>query len=292
MANKYQSSSIKQIQANINNIGNYIEGQQSCNFQIHLLEDANYVCSLIEKMDISAGTKRKLVWAIEAVLATTGKNFPQYDKVWQKYVRIEKEEQYSKERHISDITLMDIEEKIDHAKDPETRLILALYAYMPALRGEEWVSLRRWDSPDHLDENWINIQKGYIVVHHYKTMGTYGKRLIYLPQQLVAKIKEYYALRRGTFMLMDDKEQMPTRKLEYILKRELGASTSELRRIYISSVVPLLSNTERLKLSRIMAHSMEMQEFVYRGKSIPVDNAVLERLRFVFSCSDCCTDSL
>lgn len=276
---KYKPASIKQIQTSLNTLSKHIRSEISGELTISTLENAVLISSLIEKMPIPVSAKRLLIWAIEAILATQGKIYAEYDKIWKKYIRLETEEQYSKDRVISDITLMDIENKIETSKDEVSKLIVSLYAYMPALRGEEWVSLRLWNSQDDLKENWINIEQGYIVIHQYKTMKTYGVRKIPVPTELLKIIRKYCATHRGTFMIMNGNDEMSTKKFEYILKRELGISTTELRRIYISSVVPHLTKVERLKLSILMGHSMEMQEFVYKGKEKEANTAVLNRLR-------------
>ena len=57
---------------------------------------------------------------------------------------------------------------------------------------------------------------------------------------------------------------MEAEDLQRYLRRELGVSSNELRKIYITEIVGRLNMEERLGLSRLMGHSVEMQEFVYR----------------------------
>jgi len=159
------------------------------------------------------------------------------------------------------------------------RLILGLYAYMPALRTEDWTSLKRYDGEKELDCNYISVERGRIVWERYKTSGSYGRRELNIPEELLKIVREYYGESRGEYFLMRGSKRMTSEELQRHLRRRLGISSNELRKIYISEVVPYLSKKERMVLGGMMGHSIEMQEFVYRREKGERNEGVLVRLR-------------
>jgi hypothetical protein len=163
--------------------------------------------------------------------------------------------------------------------------ILAVYSLFPPLRGQDWydtmvVKIIDNSNPDvmlaayntKMDAqkcNIYNILTGQLVLKFYKTSKTYGVRVLTLPDELQTIIKEWMKINRTQFLFPTMKTGLPmtqqtfTHRLNSIFSPK-KVSTSMLRKIYVSEMIPTITVAQRKELSLIMAHSLSSQEFVYK----------------------------
>jgi hypothetical protein len=158
-------------------------------------------------------------------------------------------------------------------------LILALYTIIPPLRGEEYYNsiVEECDKKilekciENRDYNFYDPKSGNLVVKKYKTMRKYGTRIIKFPPRLMKiinewlEIKENYLGNKNNKKLFNLSQQAFTETL-FAIFTPFKISTSALRKIYISSCVKGMNGKKRQEIARIMGHSLEMQEFVYKKK--------------------------
>jgi hypothetical protein len=161
-------------------------------------------------------------------------------------------------------------------------LILAVYSLHPPLRGQDWYGTKivNIKNDDKLLENYnivldkdkhniYNIVTGELVLKFYKTTKSYGLRILTLSDELQAIIKNWMTINRTQFLFPTLKtglamtQQSFTQRLNTIFSPK-KVSTSMIRKVYISETIPSMTVTQRKELSKIMAHSLVMQEFVYK----------------------------
>lgn len=279
---KYRDSSISIQEYHIKKMIKAITRKEDFDEKIlQKVEDIETYLSTIEK----ATGKRDVLNSIIAIMNMLTKKVDEevvkkYEELRKIYTKEGKEEVYSREsKALSEWTIAKIGKKVLEMDTSIMRLIIGLYAYMPALRTEDWTSLRRYEGETVLEGNNLNLGKGVMEILDYKTSETHGKRIIVLSEELKVLIREYYGTSRGEYFLMKGEKRMTSEELQRILRKTLGISSNELRKIYISEMVPYLSKKERMKLGTMMGHSIEMQEFVYRRENVEGNEEALNRLR-------------
>lgn len=157
----------------------------------------------------------------------------------------------------------------------EKYIVLLLYTTLPPLRSEDYYKMLLTISKK---ENYINLKTGIMYVKVYKTSKTYGTRKINLPKKIVETLKKWVELQKkfnreletvylmptiGSKLTKPQSQQGFTDLLNRIFKPK-KISSSMLRKIYISEMIDKrLSPEERKKITKIMGHSLEMQEFIY-----------------------------
>lgn len=154
-------------------------------------------------------------------------------------------------------------------------VVLSLYTYLPPLRGEDYFKTRLIKCPSFekclktLPYNFYDLKTNKLVLKEYKTSGTHGTRIIEFPSELSKIIDKWAKINPSDFLIpnLQTKNAMSQSGFTDFLNRLFKPhkiSTSMLRKIYISETVPKLSVSERKTLAKTMAHSLVMQEFIYR----------------------------
>jgi len=156
-------------------------------------------------------------------------------------------------------------------------VILAMYSLYPPLRGQEWFETKTCNIKNNEEffallrdgkHNLYNRHDGTLYIRYYKTSSAYGDRVLILPKSLTKIINKWISYNPSLYLVPNLHTGTPlssqgfTSKLHQIFTPK-DVSTSLLRKIYISYIVPTLSNPERKELAHIMGHSLVMQEFVY-----------------------------
>lgn len=277
----YRDSSIKTFITVIKRVLKGINGND--HFDLKTLLDYTTVKNFLETVP-NIDVRRNMANTIAAIIKAGGYSESYYDK----YIKLR--DVYSKEgkikvipRNITSnvITLEDVAQKAakyansNKYRDRLKNICLLLYSLVPALRLEDWTSLRvnRASSSKSIDtnlENYINLTTGTVSFTHYKTSDSHGLRTFKLPSTVIKALKEWVTLSNGDYLLTkEDGSKLETNDLLYILKAE-GLSASELRKTYISESVPDMTMKQRHKLANIMGHSIETQEFTYRHHDEPI----------------------
>ena len=155
------------------------------------------------------------------------------------------------------ITFQDVIDKFEQEKDLldtwngylsfarfRRLFILALYRYLPPLRGQDLFSLKvvRDKSPDDMG-NYIDIQNDKLVLRDYKKSKSYGTREISLStyEELTHCIVRYTndaGISDGDYLLVKhtkSKEPINSKMFCNDLNTILGVSVNYLRNMYISS---------------------------------------------------------
>lgn len=157
----------------------------------------------------------------------------------------------------------------------EKFIILTLYTTLPPLRSEDYYKMLLTISRK---ENYINLKSKVMYIKVYKTSKTYGTRKITLTPQLTNSLKSWVELQKKYNPELTTIYLMPTIKSNLtkpqsqqgftdLLNRIFHPkkiSSSMLRKIYISELIDKeLTPQERKDITKIMGHSLEMQEFIY-----------------------------
>jgi len=161
-------------------------------------------------------------------------------------------------------------------------LLLALYTIVPPLRGEEYYATRvkrckkkEFEKCVESDDyNFYDMTNGNLVIKNYKTQRAYGTRIIKFPPRLKKIIKDWIEnFGDGSEWLIpaynDKGKHITQQAFTETLFRVFSPykiSSSMLRKIYISDCVKRMNGVKRQEIARIMGHSLQMQEFVYKKK--------------------------
>ena len=177
-----------------------------------------------------------------------------------------------------------------HCLSRRKRLLLGLYAYLPALRGQDYndISLVRL-SPDsdlpkkfiELGNNFLDLESLSMVLGKYKTVKSYGLRIIKLPDMMRVILGDYLGGRESGFLFSDKGgEHYSGNTFSCVIRdtfeKEVGIKlgVDDLRKIYISEVLGYINRKSfniseqkyiRTKISQIQGHCLNTQEFLYSG---------------------------
>lgn len=159
-----------------------------------------------------------------------------------------------------------LHDKIYRARNDQPYLILAFLKYLFPLRNEEYLTpviYKRVTKKMEHSPNYIDLHNGELVITYQKSRKV-GERRIVLPKELLNIIKQQYEKSGSKYLFPKSKNtDVPmrsnhfTRMLNDIFDK--NASTTLLRKAYISRNVDKLNADERKKLARNMGHSAATQ---------------------------------
>ena len=290
MTAKYKSSSIKTMDRQIKRI-HKIAGLPT--FSVELLMDLNKVTKIITELKTTETVKKSLVNTTMKIIEFAGQGVAEEYKSWFKQLCAQEREarQYAKSTLKEQSCLNDVDidylvkkrnewkqisKKSRKQKDYIKYLVLSLYTMLPPLRGEDYFNTRVLSSAGRdinelaktLDYNFYDLDTKTIVITKYKTSSTYGIRTIVFPEELASIISQWMNDINPTNYLIPDRKGNMMRQQSFTdmlfrIFKPYKISTSMLRKIYISKVAILLPVEERKEISKIMAHSLVTQEFIY-----------------------------
>ncbi len=132
----------------------------------------------------------------------------------------------------------------------------------------------------------FNRNKGYFVFDDYKTFKIYGKQVIEVIPDLNGIIKNYIKinnLKNGDKLINLEYDNY-MKRLNYIFESYIkkSISVSMLRHIFISHILNTNNppnNNERLRISRLMAHSIITQS-IYRKEELNVPEIEIDKKNY------------
>lgn len=159
-------------------------------------------------------------------------------------------------------------------------LVLSLYTQIPPLRGQDYLNsiIMKVENPTDYhrllqitQKNIFDLTNKQLIISHYKTEKTHGRRTIDIPKQLIPIVENWFRITGSQNLIpnLQNKSEPMTQQaftdLLFRIFKPKNISTSMLRKIYISHRLKYISNNpiERKKLARIMGHTLETQEFIY-----------------------------
>lgn len=173
----------------------------------------------------------------------------------------------------------------------EKYIVLLLYTTLPPLRSEDYYKMLLTISKK---DNYTNLKSRVMYIKVYKTSKTYGTRKINLSKELTDELKTWVEIQKKynpeitTVYLMPTVSSKLTKPLSQQAFTDLlnrifhpkKISSSMLRKIYISELIDKqLSPDERKAITKIMGHSLEMQEFIYSRFSERVHKPVKIKIK-------------
>jgi len=170
------------------------------------------------------------------------------------------------------------------AKSDLYYVLLSLYTYLPPLRAQDYYNTHLVYH-DNIDEkiNYLNITDKELVLNEYKTVSTYGKRVISVPDELCKILDKFNSKSLSGYVICSPKGN----KLEAnSFNRLFGEATkgkkfscNMARKCHVSEAIdkPI---AERRADARVMAHSMSTAAARYSklSKSFHADDDDLEGL--------------
>lgn len=158
--------------------------------------------------------------------------------------------------------------------DRKTRLkymVVALYTLLPPLRGSEYYNTKLGDYEAEPGVNYYT--NGILVLRDYKTSLKYGEKKIEFPDELANIVDEFQSnwnttdwfLPNLTFTRRGNASDV-REILHQMTKKYLNEplSVNDLRKLFISwKLNSGISDDERIKISKIMGHSILVQEMRY-----------------------------
>lgn len=157
-------------------------------------------------------------------------------------------------------------------------LVLNLYTLIPPIRNN-FVDVLVYEEEVCIEEdkNYIFLKDKKLILNKYKTKERYGVSTIDLPYKLVEIIRTWINLRAQIYKQLKDNHEllfntkvitpMVRRNFSKYIHRILGKNVSVqmLRKIYISDKYPVKHSSSEMKEdARIMGHSLQTQQTVYR----------------------------
>ena len=299
LTNKYRESTIKTMENNIKRVNKHaLDKTEFVEKDLHKID---IIKPYLEEQGL--GIKKTLIANIIGVLKHTIPKTPKKVLTkWEKYfndvckvyadkTKYKESSEKDKENHMSMNEIMEIFNKYKdgvkgitedkHELKPseitmyEKYIILYLYTTLPPLRSEDYYKMLLTISKK---DNYINLKTGIMYIKHYKTSKTYGTRKIKLPKDLVEVLRRWYKIQKKFNEKLEKVYLIPIVKTKLessqsqqgftdLLNRIFypkKISSSMLRKIYVSEILDKnLSPDERKKLTKVMGHSLEMQEFIY-----------------------------
>ena len=296
---KYRESTIKTIDNNIKRI--FINALKSETYKTDDLYEIDKIKPYLEQQGL--GMKKTLIANILGLLKlqTKPKTPKAVLKKWDKYFDTICKE-YSDKSKYKESTEKEIEnhmsmdeirgllesykehiDRIDKTEDLTVRdmityekyIVLYLYTTLPPLRSEDYYKMLLTISRS---DNYINLKTKTMYIKVYKTSKTYGTRKIKLTKELAEVLTKWVKIQKRFNPDLETVYLMPTIKSKLtepqtqqgftdLLNRIFSPkkiSSSMLRKIYISELMDKeLSPEERKEITKIMGHSLEMQEFIY-----------------------------
>jgi len=159
---------------------------------------------------------------------------------------------------IASIDFEAIKANIEITTDPNDRLMMTFYSYLPPLRQQDYCNLITSNKPIK-DTNHINMKNRLLVIVNHKTDKIHGEKLIALPDPVIDEIKRYIKMTKSTTLLPFSSSAFTKR-----MTRLFGCSTSTFRKAYVSQKSPKMNSQELAHLAYIMGHKISTSVMVYR----------------------------
>ena len=147
-------------------------------------------------------------------------------------------------------------------------LLCSLYTYIPPLRSEDYYSaVIKTDTTDIEKENYYDLEKKQLVLNQYKTVKTYGQRIVNIPEVLAEIIENFHEKSKSHYLICTSTglklmSQSFNGTFKRCLKKEV--SSSMLRKCYISDKIDEgMTAEERQKDAKVMGHSLTVQQLAY-----------------------------
>lgn len=314
---KYRPSTIKTMNNNIKRI--FLNALKSEKYRTEDLYEIDKIKPYLSEQ--SLGMRKTLTANILGLLKlqTKPKTPKKIVKSWEKYFdeickeyadksKYKESSEKEKQNHMSMDEIRDIlkvyesdAKKIDDKTELrmsdmityEKFIILYLYTTLPPLRSEDYYNMLLTISKKN---NYINLKSKIMYIKVYKTSKTYGTRKIKLSKELVNILSKWLELQKRFNKDLDIYYLMPTissnlarpqsqQGFTDLLNRIFHPkkiSSSMLRKIYISELIDKeLSPEERKDITKIMGHSLEMQEFIYSrfSKRVHKDDKIVIKVK-------------
>jgi hypothetical protein len=145
-------------------------------------------------------------------------------------------------------------------------LALSFYSYLPPLRSQDYIDTLYKDNDTDLEkDNYYDNELKQLVLNNHKTVMTYGKRIIDIPETLANIIDDFHN-KTGSKYLICSSQRTRINQVHFnkILTACIGCGASILRKSYISEKIDEgVTAEERKKTALIMGHSLAVQQLTY-----------------------------
>lgn len=262
-----KQSSIASIQTRIKRILSAVFGRKDYSVS-ELKRSVEKVCDYISKsQDIkSHSSKKTYLFAMTHLYRALNVKYNCIEKQLKETMELAEAERAGQmnEKNKEKFDKVDFEKLKEKAKDEtnaDLRLIYWLYSSMPPLRGNEWRGTRivKNMKKGNDEENYVALKEKKLIVNNSKTSKSHGTKEVDLPDDVVKEIKRYIA-EKETDILFDDYSASTFTKL---LNKHLGYSVQSLRKRYVSENLGKMTPKQRVKLAKIMGHTIMTQQLDY-----------------------------
>jgi hypothetical protein len=145
-------------------------------------------------------------------------------------------------------------------------VILALYNELVPHRQEIYLNMG-WE--DKGDNNYLDLDKGVMFLRYYKTSDVYGDRQYKINNDLMKILVDWkntpLAYKGIDNYLFTTKKGTPpmTNTFTNFMYQHIGITTNQMRKLYVSDIVMLMTNDEKTEIAQKMLHSSSMQALTY-----------------------------
>ncbi len=306
-----QESTLKTYICNIQKLHEHINAKR---FNIKFLKDYNSIIEILEDKNYSLSTKRNYIISIlvfikaDSTISESISN--KYSDYLNKLTDIQNEKYYDNDKNNKEaenwISLNEIniiKEKLlkeYNTLNPDSTesvfkyqkyLLLSLYTLLPPIRNDyagetiiiEKNTLNNKDTDyNSYCINTIILNESKFILCNYKTKGSYGNKVIIIPEELNQILYHWYKLRKNVFKDHPSKKMYLLIKAsnhdEYLSKNHLTKylnnifypkkiSTTLLRKIYLSEKYPVIHTYREMKNDAyIMGHDINTAKMIYSKK--------------------------
>jgi len=302
LSSRYSDSSVSLIDSGLKRI-----------FIIYLKEQTYDLAKLVEKIpqivdkiesEEYTSSRKRLINCLIQVLAREGED-RWASELMNKFYEISKIHQenyiYKEPDSKRYAPLEMLDQRRQYSLPKQKDLLISLYAYLPALRGQDYGNTRLVKLPEGTDllskyqelgYNFLDLTTKTIVLGQYKTVKSYGLRVIRLPEIMRKILNNSLGDRRDGYLFLNKRGVNFSDRgfcgyVSDTFDNQCGVKMGidELRKVYISEVLGYLNRKEfgiseqkyyRTKISQIQAHCLNTQEFLYSGhkfnSSLPVSS--------------------
>ena len=153
-------------------------------------------------------------------------------------------------------------------------LYIAFYTLIPPMRPSELINLKIIkeldDNDDKIDGNYLVIDDKTMYFTDYKTSKAFGNVELIVPDELIDILNKFYHKLKivdgykylfvgKNKIIADDRFSGYFKKIEGLR----NTTSTDLRNLYVSTVLNRASAVERANASKYMLHSISMQQSVY-----------------------------
>lgn len=233
---------IEEIESNKNEIeGRYCESSRGPIYQnlVKYLESIEYKEEIIEKYRELCKESREIHNENYIYRERERGNIPKWNELERK------REEYK--------------EKIKGVKDWERYIIACLYTYQAPLRTQDYLNCYFKKETEEDTKNYIDLDKGIIVLNRYKTKKVYGRKEIEINKELMEILREYKRVIGRDELLKVRRNEVMSRKIKEIF----GVNCDTIRGIYASEVTSKMDKKERKKKAKEMCHSITTHIVIY-----------------------------